>query len=79
MKSVNSDQRTNNFRAGISKEVQGKVFEPFFLSNLREKERTMIGRIEKIITVGHGGKLFLDSTPGQGTTSTIVLPINRSI
>jgi signal transduction histidine kinase len=63
---------------GINKEEQKKLFMPF--SNLSSKttggeKSTGLGlSITKKIILGHGGKIWVESKPGQGTTFYFSIP-----
>jgi PAS domain S-box-containing protein len=60
---------------GIPKDVQAKIFEPFF-STKREGEGTGLGLyICRNIVAEHEGRLLLESVPGQGATFRVVLPV----
>jgi PAS domain S-box-containing protein len=63
---------------GIPAEEQAKLFTRFFRSSLAHEhaiQGTGLGlAIVKTIVEQHAGTVDLDSTPGQGTTFTIVLP-----
>lgn len=65
--------------AGISQEIQNKIFTPFFTTKTAgEGTGQGLAIAQKIITMSHGGQLLLDSIPGQGATFTIVLPVNQN-
>ena len=61
---------------GIPEDVIGKVFQPFFTTK-PTGEGTGLGLSLSfdIITKGHQGDFFVDSTDGEGTTFTIKLPV----
>jgi len=60
---------------GISEEARSRIFEPFFTT---KKTGTGLGlSIAYGIIERHHGTLRVDSTPGQGTTFTIVLPFGE--
>ena len=62
---------------GISPEVLPKLFDPFFTTK-PVGEGTGLGlAISHGIIVGHGGRIDVESAPGQGTTFRVVLPIDR--
>jgi len=56
---------------GIPPEVQDRVFEPFF--TLKEKGSGLGLSIVKSIIEGHGGRIDIISTPGEGTRTVITL------
>ena len=59
---------------GMSPEVQEKIFHPFFTT--KEKGTGLgLAVIHKIIT-DHNGTVDLETTPGEGSTFTIRLPLN---
>ena len=61
---------------GMSPEIQKRVFEPFFTTK-KAGVGTGLGLSVSyfIITSGHGGRMYVDSVPGQKTTFTIELPV----
>jgi Na+/proline symporter/signal transduction histidine kinase len=66
---------------GIKTENLGKVFEPFFQIKSPTRGRPMgtgIGlSISKRIIDFHHGRIWVESTPGQGATFLFTLPTNR--
>jgi two-component system phosphate regulon sensor histidine kinase PhoR len=66
---------------GIPEEDQKRIFERFYVvdkSRSRKLGGTGLGlSIVKHIVTLHGGKIQLRSTPGAGSTFTIVLPLER--
>jgi PAS domain S-box-containing protein len=60
---------------GMSKEVQKKIFAPFFTT---KEGGTGLGlfAVRKIVEA-HGGEIQLESVPGQGTVVTIGLPMTE--
>jgi signal transduction histidine kinase len=60
---------------GIRPDVQARLFEPFFST---KKEGTGLGLpISARIIDRHGGRLDVETQPGQGTTFRIVLPAHE--
>jgi two-component system sporulation sensor kinase A len=60
---------------GLALEDQAKIFEPFFT---RKEKGTGLGlAIAKKIVEGHGGRIGVTSTLGEGTTFTLALPRQR--
>jgi signal transduction histidine kinase/NO-binding membrane sensor protein with MHYT domain len=63
---------------GIPKSLLTKVFDPFFTTKPMGKGTGMGLSISyQIIAEKHGGKLLCASSPGQGTTFTIRIPIQQ--
>jgi two-component system phosphate regulon sensor histidine kinase PhoR len=64
---------------GIAREELPRVFNDFFRStdpNVRKRKGTGIGlAIVRYIVEAHGGTITVDSTPGQGATFTVTLPL----
>jgi two-component system, sporulation sensor kinase A len=57
---------------GISEAVVNKIFDPFFTT---KENGTGLGlAISYRIMEAHGGRLIVDSKPGQGSTFTVELP-----
>ena len=80
---IKTDQTATNYRIciadngiGISAEVLPNIFDPFFTTKDIGKG-TGLGLFvsHQIVVEVHGGELLCHSTPGQGTTMTIVLPL----
>ena len=63
---------------GIPKEEQAQLFEPFHKTSVKgtagEKSTGLGLSIVKKIVCGHGGRVGVESEPGEGTTFTIALP-----
>jgi signal transduction histidine kinase len=67
---------------GIAENEHALVFEAFKQtdSGLRKASGTGLGMpISKNLVEAHGGKLWLTSTPGQGATFFVSLPIKRNV
>jgi len=61
---------------GIAPEIQDKIFEPFFTTK-GLKEGTGLGlSLSYGIVSDHGGEIVVQSSPGQGTVFTIILPFH---
>ena len=64
---------------GIKKEEQERIFDAFYRlgSELRRETRgSGIGlSIVKHVAEAHGGRIFLESTPGQGSRFVLELPL----
>ena len=58
---------------GITPELQARLFEPFFTTRA---EGTGLGlAIARGVARGHGGDILLESTPGEGSSFTLTLPL----
>ncbi len=58
---------------GIPGDILQKIFDPFF--STKGSKGTGLGlAVTRKIIEEHGGKLDVESTPGSGTTFTILLP-----
>ena len=60
---------------GIPEEALSRIFEPFWQV---EKTRSGMGLglfIAKTLVVSHGGRMWVQSTAGQGTTFYFTLPV----
>jgi signal transduction histidine kinase len=65
---------------GMDGQEQEQAFTKFFRA-ARSRETAIPGAglglpISKTIVEGHGGSITLDSSPGQGTTVTVSLPVS---
>ena len=66
---------------GIPANEVSQLFEPFF-RGARASESQIQGSglglaVARQVIEGHGGKITVDSAPGQGATFTLVLPVHR--
>jgi signal transduction histidine kinase len=60
---------------GMSEEVRRKAFDPFFTTR-RDQGSTGLGLhiVHSIVTNYLGGRIHLESEPGEGTTVQLILP-----
>jgi PAS domain S-box-containing protein len=61
---------------GMTPEVAAQIFQPYFTT--KEKGTGLGLAISQSIMQEHGGALLVDSSPGQGATFTMQLPISAS-
>lgn len=59
--------------AGMSEQTQQRVFDPFFTTKFAGRGLGMSAVLG--IVKAHSGALFLDSSPGNGTTIRVVFPV----
>jgi PAS domain S-box-containing protein len=59
---------------GIAVEDQGKIFRPFFTTKTKGGMGLGLSICQSIIQA-HGGRMTVDSAPGEGTTCSIILPL----
>lgn len=63
---------------GISAEQLPKVFDRYWQSARTDREGAGLGlAIAKGIVEGHGGRIWIESTPGEGTTASFTLPTKK--
>jgi signal transduction histidine kinase len=65
---------------GVAPEDQEQIFEEFRqVGRERSREGTGLGlTLTKRFVELHGGRIWLESTPGQGSTFTFTLPLRRA-
>jgi two-component system, NtrC family, sensor kinase len=63
---------------GMPLDVQSRVFEPFFTTKPDGKGTGLGLSIVQGIVENHGGHIAVESTPGQGSVFSVVLPIFRA-
>lgn len=62
---------------GIPKENIPKIFDPFYTTKGPEKGTGLGLSVSYGIVQQHGGEISVDSTPGHGTTFTVLLPTDK--
>ena len=60
---------------GIAEEAQGKVFDPFYTTKDVGKGTGLGLSVAYAIVQEHGGRIFLTSQPGKGTSFFVELPV----
>jgi signal transduction histidine kinase len=63
--------------SGMPPEVVSHVFDPFYKADTSDTGKTGLGlglAMAKNIIEGHGGKIWIESAPGEGTTVCFSLP-----
>jgi signal transduction histidine kinase len=61
---------------GIPADVASKIFEPYWSATQHVKLGAGLGLyIARGIIEGHGGRIWVESTPGHGATFSFTLPI----
>ena len=62
---------------GISSDLQTRIFDPFFTTREPGAGPGLGLSVSYGIMQDHGGRIQLDSVPGEGSTFTIILPIRE--
>ena len=62
---------------GIPPENLAKIFTPFYTSKEATKGTGLGLSVSLGIAESHNGTIEVTSTPGQGSTFSLVLPLNR--
>jgi signal transduction histidine kinase len=71
--------RVSNTGPGIPPEEQARIFTPFYRGRTNGRQSPGMGlglSIARDLVVAHGGRLEMESIPGQGSHFTIWLPIS---
>lgn len=63
---------------GINPELQRKIFEPFFTTKALGTGTGLGLAISQNIVQEHGGSIEVESTPGQGSTFRVLLPLRAA-
>ena len=63
---------------GISEEDQVRIFDPFFTTKPAGKGTGLGLAVSYGIVRDHGGEIRVSSSPGKGTTFTVVLPVESN-
>jgi len=61
---------------GIEKDFLSKIFQPFYTAKKRRGLGLGLPICERIVD-NHGGRIEVKSRPGEGTTFTVYLPLER--
>ena len=65
---------------GMAEEIQRRIFDPFFTTKEVGKGTGQgLAIAHSVVSQKHGGKLWCESTPGQGTTFFIRLPLEEAM
>lgn len=71
--------RISDTGTGMTAEVQKHIFDPFFTTKeIGRGTGQGLSIARNIIVEKHGGEIFCESRPGEGTTFIIRLPVNGS-
>lgn len=65
--------------AGMDKAMQGRIFDPFFTTKKASEGTGMGLSTVKGIVENHGGEIFVESEPGQGTTFYVYFPLAKDV
>jgi signal transduction histidine kinase len=67
--------RVEDTGIGIPKELQARIFEPFYTEKTEWRATGMGLTIVNRIIEAHHGSIAVHSAPGEGTTFTVLLPV----
>jgi two-component system sensor kinase FixL len=76
VKEANAEISISDTGAGMPPEVAANIFQPYFTT--KEKGTGLGLAISQGIIAEHGGAISVTSTPGQGTTFTVQLPLDEA-
>ncbi len=63
--------------AGIPKSIQSRIFEPFFTTKeVGKRTGQGLALAHRVIVQGHGGRIWLETEIGVGTTFFMLLPLD---
>lgn len=68
---------TQDTGLGIPRKNMERIFEPFFTTKAEEGTGMGLATVYGIV-VNHGGRVDVESTPGEGSVFTVYLPLDRS-
>ena len=69
------EARFSDSGAGIPEDTQGQIFDPFFTTKPEDRGTGLGLSVSHGIIENHGGKIWVESTPGQGATFYVRLEV----
>ena len=66
----------NDSGPGMAPQVRARAMEPFFTTKPAGQGMGLGLFLTKSVAEQHGGRLEIDSTPGQGTRAWLMLPLD---
>jgi signal transduction histidine kinase len=67
--------RVSDTGLGMTEEIRGKIFEPFFTHGKKNGNGLGMAIASRIVE-SHGGRVEVESAPGEGTTIRLTLPLH---
>ncbi|MFH1123118.1 MAG: HAMP domain-containing sensor histidine kinase [Pseudomonadota bacterium] len=64
-----------DFGKGIPQHILGSIFDPFFTTKAKGKGTGLGLSVSQAIVVKHGGRIWVNSMEGKGSTFTVNLPL----